>query len=320
MRLTGALFQLDKLRVDLEWAKHVVNYCDQKIPQLKQGWSRFDKEYSTRRPFLPIFTLVFVVTCLCTHFLWYHVYDMGRIVQDNFAVHDYGRGWQGKFLQMFTTFFHTSVSHLLVNMVVIFCIGSCFERIHGSMITGLTMILSGIGGNMTCTFFHSGGNVGARGAGYGLFGAIYADMWTNWDLVVADYEHNPGDMDFFVNNVTNIARRRLAIFYCLMVEFSLVEVYYPLKNYEETLAIAHSGHFGGLFFGFCLALSLLKYSRGYDHLVSNDNIRTQRLVSSSTTCCLFWWTFLFLGMGFRIWSFDGSPPVQYVIAASSRGV
>ena len=72
--------------------------------------------------------------------------------------------------------------------------------------------------------------MGASDACYGLFGAIYADLWTNWDLVVADYEHNPDDMDFLAKNATNIVTRWLGIRYCLMVEFCLFAVYFPLKN------------------------------------------------------------------------------------------
>lgn len=179
-----------------------------------------------------------------------------------------------------------------------------YTRIHGHWLDNDTLR---IWWGHDVSFFHSGINVGASGACYGLFGAIYADLWTNWDLVVADYEHNPVDMDFLAKNATNIVTLWLGIRYCLMVEFCLFAVYFPLKKYT---GIAHSGHFGGLFFGFCLALPLLKYSRGYDHLISNDSLRTHRgWFPLLRRVVFFAGLVLFLGMGFRIWSFDGSPPV-----------
>lgn len=295
-----ALCYLDKLRVDLEWGKHLATYCNQKVPAVT-SWSRFDKKYALRQP-SPFFSVLFIVYCFCFHVTWYHTgrhLPVNRMIEF-YVMQDLDWGWKGKLLQMITkSFFHSpGLKHIMSNMFGMLLFGISFERIHGFTITALIALFSAIGSSMTSIVLDQAAlGKGASGIVYGMRGAIYADLWTNWDLVVADCERkNPEDTHFIT--------QRHTIFICLVAEF-FAELCFTLVNelYGET-NISHSGHLGGLVFGFCLALPFLKYSRDYDYPISNNH-RSSRLRKVT----FFGGFSLYLGMAFHIWSFDGSPPL-----------
>ena len=302
------LFHLDKVRNDLEWAKYVASSCLEREYNFTH-WPQFCKEYSTHRRNFSWVTYTFIALCLLVH-----VYRRGSCgkeerdamecdwIRNALHVQSTPDGEFFYFYQMAaSTFLHVSMTHLLCNTLALWVIGSNLERLHGSMITGLILFFSTIGG--TLTFRVVTGpilSVGASGAVYGLRCAIYADLWTNWDLVTAT-----GDDDTVWNRSTML--KWLAVGFFLEVTWS------ALTELVVGSRTAHWAHIGGVLAGFSLSLPFLRFSRGYNQFVRGENdgkrqgrsykkfLWLQRVVFSVGV-------FLFLFMAVRVWSFNGSPP------------
>lgn len=81
-------------------------------------------------------------------------------------------------------FVHIGIFHFLINMVLLWFLGSITERVYGRIAFALVYIVSGIAGNVASLFFTAlGASAGASGAIMGIVGALIPFM-INKDLAL----------------------------------------------------------------------------------------------------------------------------------------
>lgn len=87
--------------------------------------------------------------------------------------------------RLFTCMFvHIGIIHFIINMVVLWLIGSITERSYGSIAFFLIYLVSGLAGSVASLFFNAiGASAGASGAITGTIGALIPFM-TNKDLAL----------------------------------------------------------------------------------------------------------------------------------------
>ena len=97
------------------------------------------------------------------------LYDRGRLdVFDVLINGEYGR-------ILWAMFFHSGMSHIFNNMLILFFLGSMIERELGHIKYGFLYLASGIGGNLLSLWAKVvnndiSGSLGASGAIFGLDG------------------------------------------------------------------------------------------------------------------------------------------------------
>jgi membrane associated rhomboid family serine protease len=137
---------------------------------------------------------------------------------------------------------HAGVIHYVINMLVLWWIGTAVERVHGTIETAVVFILSGIGGNLaSANFMPNSVSVGASGGLYGLLGFCLVDVLTNWDLLTINKPFPCGSAIFWLG-------------VDLVLSLGI-----GLTPYVDNFA-----HLGGFLFGICFGLSLLWRSGGSD--------------------------------------------------------
>ena len=247
---------LENLRVDLDWAKAAESCHEHSRPI--QPWHKFEKDRLANRRF-PVFTYSTILLCVLIHIVraGMREWDFSNLGSPSpsdpllraLAVTPHGTEQRGEYHRMLTyMFLHADFGHLLNNMLTMFCLGSTLERIHGSGTIGFMFLLSVAGAALTLYLVDGvAAGFAASGGTHGLSGVLYADMWTNWDLIKADLK--------------NLPLRLSPIPYSWFSELLWHCNIYLLLEIFGTGKIAHSAHLGGLFFGFCFSLPILKYSR-----------------------------------------------------------
>lgn len=88
--------------------------------------------------------------------------------------------------QLVTAMFaHSSIEHLLMNMVSLWWLGTLLERMQGSIRFALVYLVSGVVGNLAFAFIGNGYAVGASGAIFGLLGAVALMLYSMRENVLA---------------------------------------------------------------------------------------------------------------------------------------
>ena len=159
-----------------------------------------------------------------------HMYNCGAMLTSSVE--------KGQLWRLFTAMFlHFGFLHLANNLLVLFAVGSYLEGGIGSLRTGLIYMISGLGANGASYLWHHirGEEVlsaGASGAVFGLMGAmVFAGLF---------------------------ARDRLGPISLRQVILMLIlSLYHGAGGGVDDVA-----HISGLFFGFILALILLKLLPG----------------------------------------------------------
>ena len=245
-----AVFHLEKLRVELQWARKAA--LQRREKKAVKSWSQFDKEYTANQGF-PIFTWSVILVCVLIHLYRMIICKDGWTVESSESDPVYKIFVSAEFGDCMHRFFtanfvHVNIDHLMTNMIWMYFYGSKLEQIHGSDLVIVTFPFAGVGGSMTSAVLDCSGNgLGASAAISGLAGLIYADLLTNWDLVEAD-------------------RRSNADFYTPIYNFLTFELLLNVLNnvFNELFHVnggpkrAHSAHMGGIFFGFCTTFMFLK--------------------------------------------------------------
>ena len=265
------MFHLDKLRIDLEWAKYAADCRSQK--KAVKSWSQFDKKYVASRG-LPIFTWTVILLCGLIHCYRMSICDEDWMLNNTdsdplfkaFVYAAFGDKRRLEYYQIFTSMFlHGSVQHLITNMLLMFLLGSKSEQIHGSGVISFIFFISGCGGKIAFTLLcvERCSLLGASSAICGLSGLIYADIWTNWDLLEADMKH----VNFMLDK--------------LSLEWGV----YLLRGFLQYHAViqsntSQSAHAGALYFGFCLAFLVVKHSRA----TPGDKGNVRRFLGQYAVC------------------------------------
>lgn len=298
-----AVFHLEKLRVDLQWARKAALQRHEK--KAVKSWSQFDKEYTANQG-SPIFTWSVILVCVLIHLYRMIICKDGWTVESSESDPVYKIFVSGEFGDCMHRFFtanfvHDDTDHLMTNMICMYFFGSKLEQIHGSDLVMVTFLLAGVGGAMTSAVLNwSGDLLGASAAISGLAGLIYADLLTNWDLLEAD-------------------RRSNADFYTPIYNFLTFELLLTVLNnvFNENFhvnvgtQVAHSAHTGGTFFGFCTTFMYLKVKR-------NGNMQGRGLCWPlcpprwhiwPPQICFIVAMGLLQSMARRIWSYGGKQPL-----------
>jgi membrane associated rhomboid family serine protease len=84
----------------------------------------------------------------------------------------------GEFYRLFTyMFLHYGLIHLATNMWALWVVGRALEAVLGPLRFTVLYLVAGLGGGVACyVFTPSGGTVGASGAIFGLFAALFVVM------------------------------------------------------------------------------------------------------------------------------------------------
>ncbi|HEX7376417.1 MAG TPA: rhomboid family intramembrane serine protease [Pirellulales bacterium] len=91
-----------------------------------------------------------------------------------------GRTWQGEFWRPFSSALpHVNILHLVFNLWWVAILGARTEEAFGSLIT-LFWLLIFAGGSMVAEYDLADGGVGLSGAGYALFGFLWALSKRDW--------------------------------------------------------------------------------------------------------------------------------------------
>lgn len=78
---------------------------------------------------------------------------------------------------------HAGIIHLVVNMLCLVCIGIRLEQQFGFVRIGIIYLLSGFGGSiLSALFLQKSISIGASGALFGLLGAMFSELITNWTI------------------------------------------------------------------------------------------------------------------------------------------
>ncbi|XP_052182888.1 RHOMBOID-like protein 3 isoform X1 [Diospyros lotus] len=78
---------------------------------------------------------------------------------------------------------HAGIIHLLSNMLSLVFIGIRLEQQFGFVRVGIIYLLSGFGGSvLSSLFIRNSISVGASGALFGLLGAMFSELITNWTI------------------------------------------------------------------------------------------------------------------------------------------
>jgi len=86
-------------------------------------------------------------------------------------------GWR----LMSCVWLHAGVFHIVVNLIALLVFGIQLEKDFGFFRIGLVYLVSGLGGSLLSSLFHSNTiSVGASGALFGLLGATVSELITNW--------------------------------------------------------------------------------------------------------------------------------------------
>lgn len=298
-----AVYHLEKLRVDLQWARKAA--LQRREKKAVKSWSQFDKEYTANQGF-PIFTWSVILVCVLIHLYRMIICKDGWTVESTksdpaykiFVDYEFGDCMHRFFT---ANFVHVDMDHLMTNMIWMYFYGSKLEQIHGSDLVITTFVFAGVGGMMTSAVVDWNKNMlGASAAISGLAGLIYADLLTNWDLVEADRQSNA---DFYT-----------PIYNFLTFELLLTVLNNVFnENFRDNVGpkVSHSAHMGGIFFGFCFTFIELKVQR-------NRNMQGRGLCSHF--CPLRWPIWppqicyivaigLLQSMVRRIWSYGGKQPL-----------
>ncbi len=160
------------------------------------------------------------------------LYDRGRLdVFDVLINGEYGR-------ILWAMFFHSGMSHIFNNMLILFFLGSMIERELGHIKYGFLYLASGIGGNLLSLWAKVvnndiSGSLGASGAIFGLDGVLLA-------MVL-----------FSGRRMENVTPARVM----LMVLYSLYSGFTGQN-------IDNAAHVGGLVTGFLAASVMIFLQRG----------------------------------------------------------
>ncbi len=160
------------------------------------------------------------------------LYDRGRLdVFDVLINGEYGR-------ILWAMFFHSGMSHIFNNMLILFFLGSMIERELGHIKYGVLYLASGIGGNLLSLWAKVvnndiSGSLGASGAIFGLDGVLLA-------MVL-----------FSGRRMENVTPARVM----LMVLYSLYSGFTGQN-------IDNAAHVGGLVTGFLAASVMIFLQRG----------------------------------------------------------
>ena len=133
---------------------------------------------------------------------------------------------------------HSSLPHLVFNMVVTVMMASRLEFCVGARLTVAVYVLAAVGGNLMSALMSPDVSVGNSTAIFGINGAMIAWILLNWMTL----EGNP------LRNMSILVLLIIVIFSLLMGTFGSVRVGFEADNW---------GHFGGLFTGFGLGLCIL---------------------------------------------------------------
>eukprot|EP00904_Undaria_pinnatifida_P012099 jgi/Undpi1/8019/HiC_scaffold_24.g10491.m1 len=136
---------------------------------------------------------------------------------------DWWRLWAPMFL-------HAGVVHFIFNMVGFLQVGAMVERVFGWWRVATIYLLAGLFGTIVSAIFvPTQIMVGASGAIFGVFGALWADLWQNWSV--------------------NQDKCRMLTVLTVLTVFQIVLGLMPfLDNFA---------HIGGLMMGFLIGLGLL---------------------------------------------------------------
>eukprot|EP00903_Cladosiphon_okamuranus_P009160 g8753.t1 len=127
-------------------------------------------------------------------------------------------------------FLHAGVVHFLGNMLGFFQVGAMVERVFGWWRVGSIYLVSGLFGTIvSAVFVPTQVMVGASGAIFGVFGALWADLWQNWSI-------NPDRCQMFT----------------VLTILTVVNVILGLMPFLDNFA-----HIGGMLMGFFMGLGLL---------------------------------------------------------------
>lgn len=99
--------------------------------------------------------------------------------KDTYLIVNCGEWWRN-----FTAIgLHCGIIHILFNMWALWDVGSSLERHFGSLVVAVIYVLSGAAGNAaSCIFLPEIMSVGASGAIFGLFGAMWSDFILNYHV------------------------------------------------------------------------------------------------------------------------------------------
>ncbi|KAK0421291.1 hypothetical protein QR680_015162 [Steinernema hermaphroditum] len=177
----------------------------------------------------PLFSPTVIALCICIYIL---------APYEQFV--DYGiRPCNAKYVYPYFTnmFFHSSLPHLISNLVIL-ALCSIKELVHHYRIITI-FILSGIGSSLIYVIFARDDipSIGMSGAIYGLLAIHISDIFLNWS-----------EMPFrFV---------RLLIIFGFLISVNYDLIFGGASVYDSR--ISHFAHFGGFFFGLPLGVVFLK--------------------------------------------------------------
>lgn len=168
------------------------------------------------------FLIIACVVCYLPQFIGFHVNSFMAVSAWSLAY----APWQ------FVTamFAHSSVEHLLMNMVSLWWMGTLLERMQGTIRFGLIYFISGIVGNLAFALLGSGAAVGASGAIFGLLGAMA--------LMLHSMKDNPLAKSMFAGLM-------------VMLALNIVNSFMP--------GIALEAHLGGLLGGLAVEALILAF-------------------------------------------------------------
>jgi membrane associated rhomboid family serine protease len=142
---------------------------------------------------------------------------------------------------------HAGLLHYMINVMLMIFMGSAVEQAHGFDGTVLIFLVSGIGGNIiSALFLGESISAGASGGHFGLLGVCVADICTHWDLLTLKNYRDPNDPAHKGFNY-KLVLFGIAVQAVLYFIIGLAPV---VDNYC---------HIGGLFYGICLTVPILKW-------------------------------------------------------------
>jgi len=191
----GLYDHLSGIRTDVEWAEDAAWRRFHSEPYL--SWSDFEecKNSGFNKPFFVWFTLAF-----CTIMLVVSILENGGIESASVnpmigpsaeTLIDLGAKQtalivdDGEIYRLFSPMvLHAGVIHYIVNMFVLWFIGTAVERCHGTLACAILFILPAVGGTiLSAIFLPEYISVGASGGIFGLIGACLADIVQHWSLL-----------------------------------------------------------------------------------------------------------------------------------------
>ena len=243
---------LEGVLKDVHWSKaaQACHASGRSICPLHQ----FVKEDSVNRH-LPVCTCGFVLTCVLVHVVRFGMLDSWDDFHATFSSPPFEKSMRYEYYRMFTSMFlHKNLEHLFSNMICIVPFGIKLEQIYGSVSIGFILLIADVGGTMMWKLIDDvDGTTGASACAYGLFGMLYAAMWTHWSLIGASLR---------CQRVPDFGELG---WWFLEVEYVILSWYYDKKSKR------HTAHLGGLFYGFCFSIPILRYSGGLNSAIGRSS-------------------------------------------------